>query len=176
MGVRSRTLRAPLTLLYRLLEKWVEWLCGIKLSYTVKVGRRVHIWHFGGMVLGARSIGDDVQLRHNITMGVARSGESPLAKPVIEDRVDIYAGAVIAGPIAVGHDSVIGANAVLLESVARGSIVVGNPARVVRTRALDAERRAAGRPTLPPFAGEVAQSRCPRSTPTPRAGDRSPSA
>ena len=47
MGVRSRTLRAPLTLLYRLLEKWVEWLCGIKLSYTVKVGRRVHIWHFG---------------------------------------------------------------------------------------------------------------------------------
>ncbi len=60
MGVRPKLLRAPLTLLYRFLTKWVEWTCGVSLPYTVRLGRRVRIWHHGGMVLHARSIGDDV--------------------------------------------------------------------------------------------------------------------
>ena len=51
MGVRPRLLRAPLTLLYRAMNKWVEWTCGISLPYTTKLGRRVRIWHFGGMFL-----------------------------------------------------------------------------------------------------------------------------
>src|SRR5947207_680994 len=66
MGL-PRLLRPPFTLLYRFLHKWVEWTCGITLPYTVKLGRRVHIWHHSGMVLHARSIGNDVHIRHNTT-------------------------------------------------------------------------------------------------------------
>ncbi|MDW8261939.1 MAG: hypothetical protein RMJ35_05385, partial [Phycisphaerales bacterium] len=135
-----KPLRPPFTLLYRMMHKWVQWTCGISLSYTVKVGRRVRIWHFGGMVLGAREIGNDVHIRQNTTMGVARRGDSPLLKPIIEDRVDIGAGAVIAGGIRIGHDSVIGANAVVLKDVPPYSVVVGVPAKVVKTLRQDEAR------------------------------------
>ena len=98
MGIRPKLLRAPLTLLYRLLFKWVEWTCGITLPYTVRLGRRVRIWHHGGMVLHARSIGDDVHIRHNTTLGVARTGEN-LRIPIIRDGVDIGCGACILGDV-----------------------------------------------------------------------------
>jgi serine O-acetyltransferase len=130
MGIEPRIVRAPFTLVYRALNKLVEWNCGIKLSYTVRVGRRVRIWHFGGLILGARAIGDDVHIRHNTTLGVARRGDPRAMKPVIEDRVDIGVGAVIAGPITVGHDSVVGANAVVLADVPPRSLAVGIPARI----------------------------------------------
>lgn len=130
MGIRWKILRAPLTLLHRIMTKLVEWLCGIKLSYTVKLGRRVRIWHFGGMVLGAQEIGNDVHIRQNTTFGVARRGE--VGKPIIEDRVDIGCGAVILGHIVIGHDSVIGANAVVLDHVPPHSLAAGIPAKVIK--------------------------------------------
>ena len=132
MGVRPRVLRLPLSLLYKLMEKWVQWTCGITLPYTVKLGRRVRIWHHGGMVLHARSIGDDVHIRQNTTFGVARRDRLH-ELPTIEDRVDIGCGAVILGPIAVGHDSVIGANAVVLKDVPPYSMAAGVPAKVIKT-------------------------------------------
>src|SRR5690242_6088215 len=57
MGL-PKLLRMPCTLLYRFLFRWVQWTCGITLPYTVRLGRRVRIWHHGGMVLHAGSIGD----------------------------------------------------------------------------------------------------------------------
>lgn len=131
MGIRPRLLRMPASLCYRVLYKVVEWSCGISLGYTVKVGRRVRIWHHGGMILGARSIGDDVHIRQNTTFGVARRGDPRSLKPVIEDRVDIGCGAVIVGPVTVGHDSRVGANAVVLEDVPPHSLAVGVPAKAI---------------------------------------------
>jgi len=124
MGIRSRMLRIPFSLLYKVLDKLVEWICGISLKYSVVLGRRVRIWHSGGMVLGALSIGDDVHIRQNTTFGVKRRGDPRWLKPVIGDRCDIGAGAVIVGSIEVGHDSVIGANVVLAQSVPPNSVVI----------------------------------------------------
>ena len=128
---RMKLIRAPLTLLYRFLSKWVEWTCGITLPYTVRLGRRVRIWHHGGMVLHAASIGDDVHVRQNTTFGIARRDQLHQL-PVIGDRVDIGCGAVILGAITVGHDSVIGANAVVLKDVPPRSVAVGVPAKVIK--------------------------------------------
>ena len=130
MGIRPKILRAPFSILYRMLFKFVEWTCGITLGYTVRLGRRVRIWHHGGMVLNAYSIGDDVHIRQNTTFGIARR-EEKYQLPVIEDRVDIGCGACILGPITVGHDSKVGANAVVLNDVPAGATVVGVPAREV---------------------------------------------
>src|SRR3954451_9827010 len=129
---RTKVLRAPLTLLYRFLNKWVEWTCGITLPYTVRLGRRVRIWHHGGMILHAAAIGDDVHIRQNTTFGIARR-DALHQLPVIEDRVDIGCGAVILGAVTVGHDSAIGANAVVLKDVPPRSVAVGVPAKVVKT-------------------------------------------
>jgi serine O-acetyltransferase len=132
MGLRWRVLRAPCTLVYRVLFKIVECLTGITLPYTCRLGRRVRIWHHSGIVLSAYSIGDDVHLRQNTTLGVARRGENA-GIPIIESRVDVGCGACILGGVRVGHDSVVGANAVVLSDVPPYSVVVGAPARVVRT-------------------------------------------
>jgi serine O-acetyltransferase len=131
MGFRPRVLRLPFSLLYKFLEKWVQWTCGVTLPYTVKLGRRVRLWHHGGMVLHARSIGDDVHIRQNTTFGIARRDRLH-ELPTIEDRVDVGCGAVVLGSITVGHDSVIGANAVVLKDVPPCTVVAGVPARVVK--------------------------------------------
>jgi serine O-acetyltransferase len=139
MGLRWKICRAPCTCLYRLLYRAVEWCCGISLPYTTRLGRRVHLWHHGGMILMPVSIGNDVQLRQNTTIGVAHRGDGRWLKPVIEDRVDIGAGAVIVGDICIGHDSIVGANAVVLQNVPPWSLAVGVPAVVKPRRDAPAE-------------------------------------
>jgi serine O-acetyltransferase len=126
-----KPIRAPLTLLYRALYLFVECAGGISLPYTIRLGRRVRIWHHGGIILHARSIGDDVQIRQNTTMGIA-SVDRHLDLPVIGDRVDIGCGACILGAVTIGDDCKIGANAVVLTDIPAGSTAVGMPARVVR--------------------------------------------
>lgn len=132
MGIRWKLIRAPFSLMYNCLYKIVEWMCGITLPYTTRMGRRVRIWHHSGMVLHARSIGDDVHIRHNTTFGVARRNDNR-AIPIIESNVDIGCGVCILGNVIVGRGSVIGANAVVLNDVPPHSVAVGAPARVVRT-------------------------------------------
>jgi serine O-acetyltransferase len=132
MSVRPKLLRFPLTLIYRFLVRWVEWTCGISLPYTVKLGRRVRLWHHGGMILHAESIGDDVQIRQNTTFGIARTKDLHQI-PTIGDRCDIGCGACILGKITVGHDSLVGANAVVLSDIPPYSVAVGLPAKVIKT-------------------------------------------
>ena len=130
MGL-PKLVRAPFTLAYLFLVKWVQVTCGISLHYNSRLGRRVHIWHHSGMILVARSIGDDCHIRHNTTLGVVRR-DQPLGIPIIEERVDIGCGVAILGNVRVGHDSVIGANSVVLDDVPPWTVVAGAPARVVR--------------------------------------------
>lgn len=130
MDIRWRLLRAPLTIIYRIFNKLTQILFGMKLDYTVKVGRRVKLEHFGGMILGARAIGNDVILRQNTTLGI-RSTEDLKAKPIIGNFVDIGAGAVIVGDITIGDNSIIGANSVVYTNVPSNSVVVGVPGRII---------------------------------------------
>jgi serine O-acetyltransferase len=131
MGIRPKLLRAPMTLIYRLLSRSAELIGGIHLPYTVRLGRRVRIWHHGGIVLHARSIGDDVHIRQNTTFGVAIRGRNR-AIPIIGDRVDIGCGACVLGAVTIGHDSLIGANAVVVTDIPPYSTAVGIPARVIK--------------------------------------------
>lgn len=134
MDVKIKLLRAPLTLAYLVIERMVNWLWGIQLPCTVRLGRRVRIWHHGGTVLGARAIGDDVHIRHNTTFGVLTRSENA-AKPIIGNRVDIGVGAVILGAVTVGDDAVIGPNSVVLRHVPPGTVVMGVPARQAALKA-----------------------------------------
>lgn len=133
MSVRPRLLRLPLRFIHRLMFKSCEWFCGIKLSYNVPVGRRVRLDHFGGMVLGARRIGNDVTLRQNTTLGIASKADLN-AKPVLDDHADIGAGAVLLGDIVIGRGAIIGANAVVTRTVPPYAIMGGVPARLIRMR------------------------------------------
>lgn len=131
MSIPTKLLRMPFSIVYKLLYRGVEWTCGISLPYTVKVGRRVRIWHHGGMILHAASIGDDVQIRQNTTFGVARTDHN-FELPVIDTGVDIGVGVCLLGDIRIGRGAVIGANAVVLKDVPDYAVAVGVPAKVVK--------------------------------------------
>jgi len=133
MSVRPKLLRAPLSLIYRFMYKLCQVLCGIMLPYTVRVGRRVKLDHFGGMILVAQTIGDDVIIRQNTTFGIADL-RNITDRPVIGSGVEIGAGAVIVGRVHVGDNAVIGANAVVTKSVPANSVFAGIPAKLIRYR------------------------------------------
>lgn len=133
MDVRPRALRMPLTMVYRVMFKVTEWLCGIHLPYNCGVGRRVRLEHFGGMILAPFSVGSDVVLRQNTTLGIARTSDLA-GRPVIGDHVDVGAGVVIVGGLTVGRGAIIGANAVVTRSLAPYAVAIGAPARVIRYR------------------------------------------
>lgn len=127
--VRPALLRKPLSLLYKFLKIGVQITAGIDLPCEARVGRRLVIEHFGGIVVSGDSvIGDDVTLRHGVTLGLRRTGVP--GSPVIGNGVDIGAGAKILGPVQIGAGAVIGANAVVLSDVPAGALAVGIPARI----------------------------------------------
>lgn len=114
--------------------KWAECVCGISLPDSATIGRRLRIEHFGGIIVhGATVIGDDCVLRQNVTLG-NRSEDRPMEAPILGDRVQVGAGAVILGAVRIGDDAIIGANAVVLHDVPAGAVAVGNPARILERR------------------------------------------
>ena len=131
MSISIRLVRLPFSVLYMLFAKLTQIFCGIKLDYTVQVGRRVKIEHFGGMILGARSIGNDVVIRQNTTFGI-RDTSDLAAKPTIEDGVNVGAGAVIVGNITIGHHSKIAPNTVVIENIPPFSTVYVKPTIVTK--------------------------------------------
>jgi serine O-acetyltransferase len=119
---------------YRGMFTAIDWIWGIHLPRSVELGRRVRLWHNGCMLLTARSIGDDVHIRHDTTFGPVRGLSSAAeALPVIEDRVDIGSGACVLGAVRVGHHAVVGANSVVMKTVPPHATVLGVPARIVPT-------------------------------------------
>jgi len=139
MSVKPRLFRIPFSILYRFMYKFVEWTCGISLPYNVRLGRRVRIWHHSGIILSAESIGDDVQIRQNTTIGVLRT-EHNFELPHIEEGVDIGAHVCILGRITIGKRAVIGAGSVVLSDIPAGCLAVGVPAKVIKRT--DAEEAA----------------------------------
>ena len=125
----------PLAAVHRVLSTTVDWVWGIRLPRHTRLGRRVHIWHFGSLLLNARAIGNDVHIRHDTTFGPLRAGGSdqPEALPVIHDQVEIGSGACVLGAIDVGTGARVGANTVVIEPVAPGATVFGVPGRVIPT-------------------------------------------
>ncbi|HKO20259.1 MAG TPA: serine acetyltransferase, partial [Acidobacteriaceae bacterium] len=130
MRVRPKLLRAPLSILYRYLFRYIRNHYGIELPYSASIGQRVVIEHQSGIVIhGATVIGDECIIRQNCTFGIRRVEE--LAKaPVLGRGVDIGAGAVMLGDITIGDFALIGANAVVLCDVPAGAVAVGVPAVV----------------------------------------------
>jgi len=113
-------------------------LTGIEIHPGASIGRRLVIDHGMGLVIGETStIGDDVTLYHDVTLGgIAPSvrSESQVGKkrhPTIENGVIIGSGAAVLGPIVVGEGAKVGANSVVTKPVPAGTTAVGVPARVV---------------------------------------------
>jgi serine O-acetyltransferase len=107
-------------------------LTGVDIAPGARIGEGFNLLHGGmGVVIGQGAvIGNDVMILPQVTIG-AGSLDEP-ASGTIGDRVWISTGAKVLGPITVGHDAVIGANAVVVDDVPPWAVVVGVPAKILR--------------------------------------------
>ena len=125
-------LGAPYLAFYRIA---VEWVLGIELRFKTRVGPRLRLFHGQGLVVNEGTvIGADVSLRPSTTIGsktLADGADSGC--PVLGDRVDVGANVVIIGAVKIGEGAVIGAGSVVVKDVAAGTVVAGNPARVLHS-------------------------------------------
>lgn len=108
-------------------------LFGLEVPARLQIGSGLILPHTQGTVLGAASIGNNVTIFHQVTLGasVADYGYDPRLRPVVEDDVTLSVGAKVLGAVTLGKGCVIGANAVVLQDVPAGCLAVGVPARVV---------------------------------------------
>ena len=96
---------------------------GINISWSTEIGPGLLVGHAGGVVVSPYArLGRDVNVSHNVTIGVSNGGRSPGA-PIVGNRVYIGPGAVLIGGITVGDDVAIGANATVTKDVPDGATV-----------------------------------------------------
>ena len=114
-----------------ILQKIVEITTGIVLPFTAKIGKGLYIGHFGGIILGPKTvIGENCNISQGVTIGQAGRGGKQYT-PVIGDRVYIGPGAKIFGGIKIGNNVAIGANAVVTTDLPDNAVAVGIPAKIV---------------------------------------------
>ena len=111
----------------RVLSQFTRFLAGIEIHPGATIGRRFFIDHGMGVVIGETAeIGDDCMLYHGVTLGGV-SLKQVKRHPTLGDRVTVGTGAKILGPVEIGSDSSVGANAVVVKDAPANSIVVGIP-------------------------------------------------
>ncbi len=121
-------------LLARLGSAVTEVLTGVDIHPAAVLGPGLFIDHATGVVIGETAeVGADVTIYHGVTLG-GTSLERGKRHPTVGDRVTIGAGAKVLGPITIGHDSRIGANAVVVKPVPPDSVVVGVPGQVIHRK------------------------------------------
>lgn len=115
----------------RLFSQIIRLLTGIEIHPGASIGCKLFIDHGMGVVIGETAeIGDSVTLYHGVTLG-GTSLSKGKRHPTLENEVVVGAGAKILGAISVGHNSRIGANAVVIKPVPPNSVVVGVPGQIV---------------------------------------------
>ena len=131
---------AKFDLVARIISQFSRFLTGIEIHPGAKIGKNLFIDHGMGVVIGETSeIGNNVTIYHMVTLG----GISPSINsndqrhikrhPTLKDNVVVGSGAQILGPVVVGKNSKIGANAVVTKDVPENAVMIGIPAKNVGT-------------------------------------------
>ena len=131
---------AKFDLIARIISQFSRFLTGIEIHPGAKIGKNLFIDHGMGVVIGETSeIGDNVTIYHMVTLGgiapSINSNDQRQTKrhPTLMDNVVVGSGAQILGPVVVGKNSKIGANAVVTKDVPENAVMIGIPAKNVGT-------------------------------------------
>lgn len=107
----------------------------IEIHPGAKIGEGFFIDHGTGVVIGETAvIGKNVMMYHGVTLGghgwwVDEKGSQ--RHPIIEDNVTLGVGATVLGPVTIGKNSKIGANALVVNDIPPDSTVVSELGKYV---------------------------------------------
>ena len=131
---------AKFYLIARIISQTSRFLTGIEIHPKAKIGKNLFIDHGMGVVIGETSdVGNNVTIYHMVTLGgIAPSIDSNSQRevkrhPTLKDNVIVGSGAQILGPVIIGENAKIGANAVVTKDVENNAIMVGIPAKNIGT-------------------------------------------
>jgi serine O-acetyltransferase len=123
-------LRFLLKLMGAISQKLIEILTGVELPNRAEIGGGFFMPHANGIIIHIDAkIGCNCNIGQQVTVGVG--GSDVMGTPVIGDRAFLGPGAKIFGPIRIGDDVAIGANAVVLKDVPNHAVVAGIPAKLI---------------------------------------------
>lgn len=119
----------------RLISQVSRFFTGIEIHPGATIGKGLFIDHGMGVVIGETAeVGDDVTLYHGVTLG-GTGKDKGKRHPTLGNNVIVGAGAKILGPILIGNDAKVGANAVVVKNVPDGATAIGIPAKNIVRRA-----------------------------------------
>jgi serine O-acetyltransferase len=131
---------AKFHLVARIISQLSRFLTGIEIHPGAKIGKNLFIDHGMGVVIGETSeIGNNVTIYHMATLGgispSINSNDQRQVKrhPTLNDCVVVGSGAQILGPVIIGANAKVGANAVVTKDVPENAVMVGIPAKNVGT-------------------------------------------
>lgn len=126
-------------LFYHRIGKWhflIDFLCPAHscfyISPSTKIGKGFKCCHPFSTVINAESIGDNVAVFQDVTIGV-NAGK----RPIIGNDVQIYTNSVVLGGITVGDGTVVGACTLVNKNTPPYSVIVGIPGNVLKTRGVE---------------------------------------
>ena len=132
---------AKFDLIARIISQFSRFLTGIEIHPKAKIGKNLFIDHGMGVVIGETSeIKDNVTIYHMVTLGgiapSINSNEQRHLKrhPTLKDNVVVGSGAQVLGPVIVGKNAKIGANAVVTKDVPENAVMIGIPAKNINTK------------------------------------------
>ncbi len=138
--------KAKFDLVARLISQLSRFFTGIEIHPRAEIGKNFFIDHGMGVVIGETSeIGDNVTIYHATTLGgispSIKSDEQRYVKrhPTLKNNVVVGSGAQVLGPIVVGENAKIGANAVVTKDVPANAVMVGIPAKNVNEDGLKSD-------------------------------------
>ena len=131
---------AKFDLIARFISQLSRFLTGIEIHPGAKIGKNLFIDHGMGVVIGETSeIGNNVTIYHMATLGgiapSINSNQQRMVKrhPTLNDCVVVGSGAQILGPVIIGANAKVGANAVVTKDIPENAVMVGIPAKNVGT-------------------------------------------
>ena len=142
---------AKFDLFARIISQFSRFLTGIEIHPKAKIGKNLFIDHGMGVVIGETSeIGDNVTIYHMVTLGgispsIDSSNQRDVKRhPTLKNNVVVGSGAQVLGPVVVGENAKIGANAVVTKDVPENAVMVGIPAKNVGAAPTDKKFRPYG--------------------------------
>jgi len=136
----------------RLISQWSRFVTGIEIHPGANIGKNLFIDHGSGVIIGETTvIGDNCTIYQGVTLG-GTGKDTGKRHPTLGNNVNVGSGAKVLGPVTIGDNTKIAANAVVLTDIPADCTVVGIPGQIVKKDGM----RVKGNHSLSAVSSEVA--------------------